>query len=234
MLASLRDLMRHQKDLIHENMELRYQKSILEAQLQRFLVIDKENVELKKLLLTAAQHSTRAMVAHILAVNTHKQHWVILNKGKRDGIFVGQPVLDAKGIVGQIIRVGALTSTVLLISDRKSGVPVRNTRTGERAILHGMDDVHVLRLSNIPKTSSVHQGDVLVTSGLGQLYPEGYPVGEVKSVQDLSDAAYLHVDVKPVVTLENSHLVLILWPDADQIAWVRDIHKELDMIERSS
>ena len=184
MIGWVQSLVSAKKALIDENVQLRYQQTILEAELQKLLVIQKENLQLKELLLTSSKADMRAMAAQILAVETsNSRQVVVLNKGKRDGVYVGQPVLDAKGVMGQMIDVGPMTSTVLLISDSKSAVPVSNNRTGERAILVGTNDIEELSLINLPKTSSIHPGDVLVTSGLDRQYPEGYPVGLVEAGQ---------------------------------------------------
>jgi rod shape-determining protein MreC len=156
---------------------------------------------------------------------------VVLNTGKRDGAYVGQPVLDAKGIMGQIVDVGPITSTVLLISDSKSAVPVRNNRTGERAILVGTNDIEELSLINLPKTSSIHPGDVLVTSGLDRHYPEGYPVGLVEQVNSIPGDDFVKVKVKPVALLNRNRLVLLIGPDAEQEQLTKQINKRLNAKE---
>jgi rod shape-determining protein MreC len=152
---------------------------------------------------------------------------VILNKGKRDGAYVGQPVLDAKGVMGQIIDVGYMTSTVLLISDSKSAVPVRNNRTGERGILIGLNNLGQLSLINLPGTSSIAKDDLLVTSGLGRLYPEGYPVGRVVDVQSVPGEAFIKVDVSPVALLNRNRLVLLIWPDKEQAQLTLQINERM-------
>ncbi len=185
-IGSVQSLVGSKKHLIMKNMRLRYQQTMLQAELQKLLVIQKENSQLKELLLTSSKADRRAMAAQILAVDTSSaRQIVVLNKGKRDGVYAGQPVLDAKGVMGQVIAVGPMTSTILLISDSKSAVPVRNNRTGERAILVGTNSIDQLSLINLPKTSSIHPGDVLVTSGLGGRYPEGYPVGRIEQVHSV-------------------------------------------------
>lgn len=221
--------------LINENMQLRYQETMLEAELQKLMAMKEENLQLKELLLTASKAQMKAMAAQILAVDTGSaRHLVVLNKGKRDGVYVSQPVLDAKGVMGQIIDVGSITSTVLLISDSKSAVPVRNNRTGERAILTGSNDLGQLSLVNLPGTSAIMQGDLLVTSGLGRLYPEGYPVGKVKRVQSIPGEAFIKVDVSPVALLNRNRLVLLIWPDAEQAKLTRQIHERMDAMEKSA
>jgi rod shape-determining protein MreC len=214
--------------LINENIQLHYQQTILEAKLQRLMAIKEENSQLKELLLTSSQTKMKAMAAQILAVDTSiSRQLVVLNKGRRDSVYVGQPVLDAKGVMGQIIDVGYMTSTVLLISDSKSAVPIRNNRTGERAILVGLNNVSQLSLVNLPNTSSVVKDDLLVTSGLGRLYPEGYPVGRVTEVKNSPGDAFIKVDVSPVALLNRNRLVLLIWPDKEQAKLTAQINERM-------
>ncbi|MFT4059490.1 MAG: rod shape-determining protein MreC [Legionella sp.] len=228
----VQSLVSAKKALIDENMRLRYQQAMLEAELQKLLVIQKENSQLKELLQTSSQANMRAMATQILAVDTsNSRQIVVLNKGKRDGAYVGQPVLDAKGVMGQIVDVGPLTSTVLLISDSKSAVPVRNNRTGERAILVGTNDMEHLFLINLPKTSSIHPGDVLVTSGLDRRYPEGYPVGRVEQVSSVPGEDFVKVKVNPVALLNRNRLALLIWPDIEQKQLTEQINKRLNAKE---
>lgn len=228
----VQSLVSAKKVLIDENMRLRYQQAILEAELQKLLVIQKENSQLKELLLTSSKADMRAMAAQILAVDTSiARQIVVLNKGKRDGVYSGQPVLDAKGVMGQVVDVGPMTSTVLLISDSKSAVPVRNNRTGERAILVGTNSIDALSLINLPKTSSIHPGDMLVTSGLGRRYPEGYPVGRVEGVNSIPGEDFVKVLVRPVALLNRNRLVLLIWPDTEQEQLTAQINERLEAEE---
>ncbi|KGP62905.1 rod shape-determining protein MreC [Legionella norrlandica] len=228
----VQSLVSAKKALIDENMRLKYKQTMLEAELQKLIVIQRENSQLKELLLTSSEADMRVMAAQILAVDTSKaRQIVVLNKGKRDGVYVGQPVLDAKGIMGQVIDVGPMTSTLLLISDSKSAVPVRNNRTGERAILVGTNDIEELSLINLPKTSSIHPGDILVTSGLGRRYPEGYPVGRVEKVKSIPGEDFVKVTVSPVALLNRNRLVLLIWPDLEQEQLTAQINERLNAEE---
>jgi len=228
----IQSLVSAKKVLIDENMKLRYQQTILEAELQKSLVLQKENLQLKELLFTSTKANMHAMAAQILAVDTsNARQIVVLNKGERDGVYTGQPVLDAKGVMGQVIDMGPMTSTVLLISDSKSAVPVRNNRTGERAILVGTNSIEELSLINLPKTSSIHPGDVLVTSGLGRRYPEGYPVGRVDAVRSIPGEDFVKVMVSPVALLNRNRLVLLIWPDAVQKQLTEQINERLNAEE---
>ncbi len=220
------------KALIDENMQLRYQQTMLEAQLQKLLVIRNENSQLKELLLASANTKTRVMAAQILAVDTSSsRQLVVLNKGKRDGVFSGQSVLDAKGVMGQIIDVGSMTSTVLLISDSKSAVPVQNNRTGERAILIGTNSMNQLSLINLPKSSSIMRGDLLVTSGLGGRYPEGYPVGRVGEVKHIPGEEFIKVSVSPIALLNRNQLVLLLWPGKEHAELAAQIVERMSVLD---
>lgn len=225
----VQSLVSAKKALINENMQLRYQQTMLEAELQKLLAIQKENSQLKELLLTSSQADMRAMAAQILAVDTsNARQVVILNKGKRDGVYIGQPILDARGVMGQVVDVGPLTSTVLLISDSKSAVPVRNNRTGERAILIGTNSMDHLLLINLPKTASIHPGDILVTSGLGRRYPEGYPVGLVDQVSSVPGEDFVTVSVSPIALLNRTRLVLLIWPYFEQGQLTAQINERLN------
>ncbi|HAZ7573976.1 rod shape-determining protein MreC [Legionella sp. PATHC032] len=231
----VQSLVSAKKALIDENMRLKYKQTMLEAELQKLIVIQRENSQLKELLLTSSKADMRVMAAQILAVDTSQaRQVVVLNKGTRDGVYVGQPVLDAKGVMGQVIDVGPMTSTLLLISDSKSAVPVRNNRTGERAILVGTNDIEELSLINLPKTSSIHPGDVLVTSGLGRRYPEGYPVGRVEEVKSIPGEDFVKVTVSPVALLNRNRLVLLIWTDSEQEELTTQINERLNAEETTA
>lgn len=217
--------------LIQENMQLHYQQTLLEARLQHFLALKAENSQLKALLRTTSDVNTKAVAAQILDVDMGStRQLLVLDKGKRDGILIGQAVLDAKGVMGQVIDVGFRTSTVLLISDSKSAVPVRNHRTGEWAILMGANKTNELVLLNLPKTSPIQNGDLLVTSGLGGHYPEGYPIGTVKHLKQIVGEPFIHVDVLPIAKLNQSHLVLVLLGSPEQTALIKQIHARLNAL----
>ena len=225
-------LMSSKKALVDENMQLRYQQTVLEAKLQKYLALRDENSELKSLLAASSSAPMRSTAARIVAVDTtNSRQIMVISKGSRDGVSKGQAVLDARGVMGQIIDVGLMTSTVLLISDSKCAVPVLNQRTGERAIVVGTNYIGRLSLINLPKTSSVAEGDLLVTSGLGDHYPEGYPVGVVEKVQNTSSEDFIKVLVSPVARLNRSRLVLLVWPEEKQSALSMELLERLQVLE---
>ncbi len=199
--------------LLKENLDLKAEQLLLKAQLQRLLAIESENNQLKALMQTSTKVQGKVLIAQLLAVDSDPfVNQVVLDKGAREGVFVGQPVLDATGVMGQIIQVNALTSRVLLINDTHSGVAVQNTRNGVRAIAAGDSYSGKLRLVNIPQTVDIMAGDMLVTSGLSENYPEGYPVGRVISVVKDPTLPFATIMVEASAHLDRSRQVLLIWP----------------------
>jgi len=139
---------------------------------------------------------------------------VLINKGKSDGAYVGQPVLDAYGLMGQVVEVEPYDSWVLLITDPQHSTPVQINRNGNRAIATGTkDSLHRLVLNNISDTFDVIKGDVLVTSGFGGRFPAGYPVGVVSEVEHDPGEPFAIVTVEPTAWLDNSRNVLLLFKE---------------------
>lgn len=216
------------QDLLAENERLRHQQLYLQSQNMQSLMLQDENASLKALLALSQTVKHRSMAADVLAVNTgHARQVVIINKGKQAGVVLGQLVLDTEGVMGQVIDVGSRTSTVLLVSDVNSAVPVRNQRTGEKAILNGTNNTRHLSLIHLPKTVSVQQGDVLLTSGLGQQYPAGYPVGVVETVTIHPGEEFIRVSVRPLTSPDRNHLVLLVWPDEQKIVLNQEVDSRL-------
>ncbi len=203
--------------LAKENVDLKAEELLLKAQVQRLLAIESENNQLKALLRSSAQVRGKVLIAQLLAVDTDPfVNQVLLDKGRTDGVFVGQPVLDANGVMGKVIQVGPLTSRILLINDSHSGIPVQNTRNGIRAIAVGDSYTGKLKLVNVPQTVDVKAGDMLVTSGLGEQYPAGYPVGEVTAVEKDPGMPFAVIDVQPSAHSDRSRQVLLVWPSLPQ------------------
>jgi rod shape-determining protein MreC len=202
--------------IIDENNALKITQANLNLKLQKLESLEKQNTELRALFGTNIGMHHNANLAQVLMaqINTNRQI-VVINKGSNNGVTIGQPVFDTKGVIGQIIDVGSLTSTVLLISDNKCAVPVQNARTGERAILVGTNNPEQLSLINLPKTSNIEIGDLLITSGLGRRYPQGYPVGYVYAIKHLPGEDFIKILVKPAASLNKSDLVLLLAPTKD-------------------
>ncbi len=127
--------------------------------------------------------------------------------------YVGQPVVDAQGVVGQVIEVSEFTSRVLMVSDSTHGIPVRVTRNDVRAIANGTGDIDQIELRHVAKSTDIIAGDLLVTSGLGNRFPEGYPVARVISVSRDDGQSYAVINAQPLAALDRIRYVLLIWPD---------------------
>jgi len=213
------------KQRLHqENQQLQQRVLFLQAALQKFYFLQHENAELRASLASSPAKQSRLVAADVLSADVGRnRQLLLLNKGSRAGVFVGQPVLDARGVMGQVIDVGFLTSTVLLITDNKCAVPVQNDRTGERAIVVGTNTSDELSLLHLPKTSAIRPGDLLLTSGLGQLYPAGYPVGRVSEVSTPKGDAFIKVKVRPIAALSQARLVLLVSADPAQAETLSEV-----------
>lgn len=199
-------------ELVKENLSLKADELLLRTKLQRLTAIETENNYLKSLFQSSKNVQGNALIAELLAVSTEPfVNQVVLNKGLRDGVFSGQPVLDANGIMGQVTSVGPITSRVMLINDPHSGIAVQNVRNGMRAIAVGDSYSGKLRLQFVPNTADIKQGDTFISSGLGDRYPEGYPVGKVLSVDQNPAKQFAEITLEPSAKLNSSRQVLLIW-----------------------
>ena len=152
------------------------------------------------------------MVTQVMAgANTPYRDQVVIDKGSRDGVYDGQPVISDKGVVGQVIAVSQLTSRVLLICDTTHALPIQVLRNDIRVIASGTGCTDDLQLEPLPNNIDIRVGDVLVTSGLGGRFPEGYPVGIVSSVKVDNQRAYTIISAKPTADLQRLRYLLLLW-----------------------
>lgn len=213
------------KELRKENTQLRAQVLLLNAVLQKQYAIESENQQLHALLQSHYQEKDyQVFVAQLLAVSAQPfVREVQLNRGSNDGVFIGQPVLDAWGVMGQVIETGPYTSWVMFITDPRSAVPVQIRRTGIRAML--ISDGNQLKLTDITQTKDIQIGDELVTSGLGDRYPFGYPVGTITSIQNDPGETFADITVLPTAHLNQSRLVLLLKTSPVNLPVAKEIDK---------
>jgi rod shape-determining protein MreC len=199
--------------LNEDNVKLNNALLLMQAKMQKMLAIQNENAALKHLLQSSTKADGKVLQAQIIAVSPDPYlHQVVIASGLKQGVSVGQPVLDAYGVMGQVVQAGLLTSRVMLVTDSRSNVPVQDSRTGMRFIVKGDDDSAFLSLANVTSTENIKTGDLLVTSGLGQRYPAGYPVGAITSIDSVPGEQFLSVKIKPAAKLSQSELVMLVWP----------------------
>ncbi|MGD8842342.1 MAG: rod shape-determining protein MreC [Gammaproteobacteria bacterium] len=209
-----RESLATRRDLQEENAGLRTQQLVLNTQLQKLEALEAENMRLRALLDSSFQVGKRPMlIAELLSVDMDPyRHQIEINKGNLDRLFEGQPLLDSRGVMGQLIHVSAFTATAMLITDPSHAIPVQINRTGLRTIALGTGSIDRLDLPHIPTNADVRVGDLLVTSGLGGRFPPGYPVAEVTSVEQDPGNTFSTVEARPRARLDRSREVLLVWP----------------------
>lgn len=200
-------------ELLQENEQLKHEQFSYRTQLQRLTALEAENARLRGLLSSARKTRGKRMIAEVINVDLEAtEQQVLINKGGNDGVYEGQAVLDAFGVLGQVTEVAATTSRVLLLTDSRHAIPVRVERTGFNAIAEGTGAMNRLRLNFVPNTTDIREGDLLVSSGLGERFPDGYPVGQIEVIRRDTGEAYAEIDVVTAARMERSGEVMLLWP----------------------
>lgn len=198
--------------LLEENEALKAQLLVLQRRSEKYAALAAENNRLRELLHASAAVDDTAIVSEVIGVTPDPfSHEIIIDKGRRDGLSVGQAVLDAYGLMGQIVQTSQFTSRVMLISDSNHAVPVVVNRSGVRAILLGTGQPETLDLVDVPDTADIRRGDLLVSSGLGGRFPKDYPVARVTRIQHDPGQPFATVKAAPLAHLYRSQLVLVVF-----------------------
>lgn len=199
--------------LLKENDQLKQDQLLLNSKLQRFAILQAENNRLRELFESSLKLSERVLIAELMAVDLQPfRHQIRINKGQNQGAYDGQPILDANGIMGQIIHVSPFYSDVILITDPTHSLPVEINRNGLRAIAVGTGQKDLLLLEHLPTNADIDVGDLIVSSGLGRRFPAGYPVGVVEKITLDPGEPFAKIIVKPSAKLQRSREVLLVWP----------------------
>ncbi|MEJ2565790.1 MAG: rod shape-determining protein MreC [Gammaproteobacteria bacterium] len=199
--------------------ELRSRELLQSARLQKLAALEAENTRLRSLLDSSFKVGERVLVAELLEVDFDPfSQEIVINKGSHDGVEIGQSIVDAEGVMGQVVHVAPFTSTAMLITDPSHAIPVAVNRNGLRAIAMGTGAADRLDIPNLPLNADIQTGDLLVTSGLGGRFPPGYPVAVVKKVVRNPGQPFADVTARPTAHLEQSREVLLVWRSSQQPA----------------
>lgn len=205
------DVVVSRSSLVAENNRLRTEALVLEQRVLQNAALTAENRRLRALLNARSRVESEVRLAELVGVNPNPfRHEILTNLGSEDGITTGQPALDAGGVMGQVISVAPLISRVMLITDSRAAVPVETVRTGFRSVLLGNGNPESLELDFVPATTDIRVGDLLVTSGLGGRFPEGYPIAEVSEVTRDPGRPFLVIRAVPTARLDKSRHLLLL------------------------
>ncbi|MFU8820443.1 MAG: rod shape-determining protein MreC [Gammaproteobacteria bacterium] len=207
-----RESLSERNRLVDENRELRTESLRQRARLQQMASLEAENARLRALMESPARLANRVQVAEILAVDLDPyRHRIALNRGEHAGVYPGQALLDADGIVGQVIRVNPLSAEAILISDPSHATPVQLNRNGLRTVALGVGDIARIDLPFLPNSADIRVGDLLVSSGLGDAFPAGYPVARVTRVERRPGESFARVEAEPTAALNRTREVLLVW-----------------------
>ncbi len=202
-------------ELVAENEKLKTENLLLQGRMQKLAALTEQNVRLRELLNSSALVNEKVEVAELIGMDPNPfTHRIIINKGERDGVVLGQPVLDARGLMGQVVELMPYTSRVLLLTDTTHSIPVQVNRNGLRAIASGTGNPERLELRHVADTADIKEGDLLVSSGLGQRFPAGYPVATVKEVIHDSGQPFAIVRAVPTAALNRSRYLLLVFTDS--------------------
>lgn len=204
--------------LLEQNHSLEHENLILQRKVLQMAALMAENSRLKELLNSTEMLEDSALVAELLGVSPDpRRQEMLIHRGKADGAFEGQPVLDAFGLVGSVIETSEHTARVLLITDSTNAVPVQVSRNGVRGIAEGSGRIDELHIRNLVPTTDIKEGDLIVSSGLGGRYPPGYPVGEVIRIEYDGADPFLRVVVRPSAHLDRSQQLLLVFRTEAQL-----------------
>ncbi|MDB6088337.1 MAG: Rod shape-determining protein MreC [Gammaproteobacteria bacterium] len=195
-----------------ENQRLQKQQRELELRTMRYEALARENGELRGLRDALPPVAQRWLAAEIVNIqlNSLRQR-VLINRGTTNGVFKAQAVLDDKGLIGQTTHVGPWSAEVILITDPEHAVPVAIQRTGLRTIAVGAGDAASLALPYLPGNADIKTGDMLVTSGLGGVFPAGYPVARVTEVHRDAVQPLAQVRAIPFARIDTDTEVVLVW-----------------------
>lgn len=213
MLDSVSGKVKSRATLIAENDLLRRKELEVSDKLLTYEHLKLENIRLRALLGSPVEYTQRKLIARVQSVDSNPfRLQLVINKGIEDGVFAGQPVIDEFGVVGQVVDVSQFNSRVLLIADNTHAIPLQIQRNDVRLIGLGKGDLHQLELQYVTKSTDVKIGDQLVTSGLGGVFPEGYPVARVSGIENRGSEIYSTIKIAPLAQLDRVRYLLLLWP----------------------
>ncbi len=198
---------------------LQAERLLTNARLQRMTALEAENARLRDLLEARDQVRDEVRVAEIMAVDANPyRHNIVIDIGELEGAYDGQAIVDAAGVIGQVIETGLANSQAMLISDPSHSLPVEVNRNGLRTIANGTGEIDRLDLPFVTNNADIRPGDLLVTSGLGGAFPAGYPVAIVETVTRVPQEPFADVTARPAASLDQVREVMLIWSAEDQPA----------------
>jgi rod shape-determining protein MreC len=200
-----------------DNRRLNQEALVQNARLQRMAALEAENARLRALLDSTVKVGDSILIAEIVSIDMNPyRNMIVINKGGHDGVYVGQALIDADGIVGQVTRDRFYSAEAMLVTDVDHALPIELARNRLRSIAVGTGELDRLSLPFLPSNADVREGDLLVSSGLGGTFPPGYPVGVVRQVNSITGQPFLEVNAEPAAALNRIREVLLITPEVNE------------------
>ncbi|NOY16710.1 MAG: rod shape-determining protein MreC [Gammaproteobacteria bacterium] len=228
-IQELTGSMERSEDLQTNNESLRQENLLLRSRLKKLHSLEADNRRLKRLLGQSDQIAERVLLAELVEVSLEPYtQRISLNKGSRDDVYVGQPVINGDGVIGQVVHTSQFQSTVTLLTDPSSAVPVMVMRNGLRGVLFGTGVRNRLAMPYLTADADIRIGDLLITSGMGGRFPPGYPVATVTDVKQKPSDEFLTINTLPVTQLDHGREVLLIWPGVTRTQKDKPLQKLTD------
>ncbi len=220
-LANAGGELKNYRELVAENRQLKESQLVAQARLLKLEALEAENRRIRQLMASSSALDQKVLIAEIIAAaQSPYRHQITLNKGAADGVFFGQAIVDAYGVMGQVIRVNPASSIALLVTDPSHGIPVEINRTGLQTSARGGGDGRVLTLPFLPGNADVKVGDLLVSSGLGGRFPAGYPVGEIFDIRRTTGEHFMEASAYPSARLNQGRQALLVWGSPQAVSTI--------------
>lgn len=204
-------------ELQAENQRLTRELQVSASRLHRLVAVAEENQRLRELLGGTRGYRLSAQLVGIIDIDLDpSRQRILLDAGSSEGVVVGQAMIDAGGVLGQVIEVTSRRATALLLTDPDHAIPVQVVRSGLRTIAFGTGRTDRLRLPNIPQSADIQVGDRLVTSGIGGRFPAGFPVGVVEALHPDDTRLFVVAEARPAARLDRGLEVLLVSNAVDE------------------
>lgn len=210
--SMIADFFTTSEQLRKELSTLRSERQAMQMQVQRLEATEADNRRLRDMLGAANAVADRALAAELLEVTPEpSSRKIILDRGSRHGVYVGQPVIDAYGVIGQVTQVATELSRVTLLTDPGHAIPALVNRSGLRVLVFGTG-AETLRVPYLTARADIREGDLLVSSGMGGTFPPGYPVARVDKIVNDPNESFLSISAHPAAQLNHNKQALLVWP----------------------
>ncbi len=214
---SLSRSFQERSSLQEENEKLKQENLYYKSRFEKLYALEADNERLKRLLGQSEDIAEQILLAELVEVSLEPYtQQIVLNKGAADNVYVGQPVINGEGVIGQVVHTSHLQSIVTLLTDPDSAVPVMVMRNGLRGIMRGTGVSDRLRLPYLTADADISVGDLVISSGMGGRFPTGYPVATITSIDRDPSQEFLNIVATPVARLDHGREVLLIWPGEEK------------------